>query len=152
MRRALGGLGLLLALAVAVLGGWAMLPEASADPRAAFGALRNAADAHGFVISGVEPAPHRAVPGGVAFHPRRLLRRLQAGRDHRLASPGEGASRYTLTDADSGIEISCEMQQREGAVVWVWLDGPAEEARRIKDVRGLLRAAMPWVPVSCPWQ
>ena len=59
---------------------------------------------------------------------------------------------YILHDPETATEIHCELQQRAGQVVWIWLGGPASEARRIKAVRGVLREAMPWLPVSCPWQ
>lgn len=147
-----GLLAVVLCMALVVIGGWAMLPEASADPRAAFAALREAAEAHRLIITGVEPAPRRRLPASVAWHPRRLLRSLQVRQPSQLAPPGEGASRYTLSDTDDGVEIVCEMQQREGAVVWVWLEGPLAEARRVKAIRAALRSALPWVPVSCPWK
>jgi len=142
-------LAALLCLLGVVVGGWAALPEGRAVPRDAYAALATAASAHGLSISGVEPAQWRPVPVWVAYHPQRLLRRL---RGRRAGPDDEEAVRYTLVDAETRAEVTCEMQRREGAVVWIWLDGPLPEAPRIKAVRADVRAALPWVPVGAPWQ
>jgi hypothetical protein len=152
MRRALMGGMLAAAVLVSFAGLWALLPEARADPKAAFAALRAAAASHDLVIRSVEPVPLRPLPLAVAAHPRRLLRRIGAGRQRLLRDPGEDASRYGLAAIGAEVIITCEMQRREGAVVWVRLEGPDAESARIQSIRGALRMAMPWVPVSSPWQ
>lgn len=146
----------LLALLVTLLGAplslWALIPEAMAPPQQAFTALKTAAAEQDFLIAAVEPAAMRPPPIWVRYHPRRMWRSFRnPPPTAALTSEAEGATRYLLTHPD-GVEITCEMQRREGAVVWVWLDGPSDRAAQIKTLRGQLRAAMPWVPVSCPWQ
>ncbi|MEL6343650.1 MAG: hypothetical protein AAFV53_11005 [Myxococcota bacterium] len=130
---------------------WALIPEAKAPPDDAFAALKTSALEHRLLFSGVESAPMRPLPFWVRYHPLRLWREMSGPPPTHIGTEADGATRYVLVDAE-GDQITCEMQRRDGAVVWVWLDGPEEKARQIKAIRGQLRAAMPWVPVSCPWQ
>ena len=152
MKRLLSLLGLGAAACGAFLTLWASLPEAAADPAAAAAAIRAAAQQHDLIVSVVEVAPWQRAPIWVEWHPRRLLRAAQSRSPQPLLDRAQAAHRYTLLDPETGAEISCELQQRTGHIVWIWLDGPEPEAQRIKSIRSDLREAMPWLPVSCPWQ
>lgn len=152
MKRVLSLLGLCAASGAAFLALWACLPEAAADPAAAAAAIRAAARQHQLMVAGVEVAPWQRAPIWVEWHPRRLLRAQQTRSQRLLLDREQAAQRYILRDPETAAEINCELQQRSGQIVWIWLDGPESEARRIKAVRGELREAMPWLPVSCPWQ
>ena len=130
---------------------WAMVPVGGVVPADAYSALVEAAEEHNLRIVGAEPAEVVPLPFWVAWHPVRTMERLQSTDAPTLLSAEDKATRYQLSGADE-LSFTCELQQRDGQVVWIRLDGVPETARAVKSLRSDLRMAMPWLPVSSPWQ
>ncbi len=126
---------------------WGLVPVGAVPQRQAWEALRDTTKALDLRIGGVEPLPHRPMPLSVALHPMRRKTSAPAPTDIRTGS----ASRYILHDPDDRTVI-CELHQREGMVVWIWLEGDPGTAPLIKQMQIALRRSLPWMPVSSPWK
>jgi hypothetical protein len=128
---------------------WAMVPVGGVSLEEARQVLTQTLAAHHLEIRTIQRAPYRELPVWVEWHPLRLLEQRQ-----RVGfSPGLGdeAQRYRLRGPEA-VELDCELHSRDGVVLWIRLDGESEAAPIIGPLRRDLRLALPWLPVSSPWQ
>ena len=127
---------------------WAMVPMGGVDLSHARAVLSTAIADHGLEVIGIEEGPHRALPVWVDWHPVRLMQQRQPDTDLRLNTASE---RYRLRGPGT-VNFDCELHQRQGEVLWIRLHGTPEAAELIGPLRTDLRRALPWLPVSSPWQ